>query len=317
MKERLKVFYVAHVNDPTWKFIPHRHLHHHELVLVAKGELEVFIKGQRLLARRGDLLWYPAGEQHSERSTGKEIEVFGVGFGPPRAKLATIEPGSKAPVDFRVHLLSRENFEKLLHKDRKPSAGFAGWHKSSFTRHGNFPLMHFDRNGRIEQVFRWMRQIYCEQEPQAQEILDVFLFAVLRELEARPAVEENRGVTLARKFANDNIARPISLDDMAFAAHISKFHFARIFKGQTGISPMKYLEQCRVEAARQLLVNSDLALKEIADRVGFADENHLSRHIRRSFGLPPATLRRNALKQSSDKAGAGKRSTRHLATRGV
>lgn len=300
MKERLKVFYVAHVNDPTWKFIPHRHLYTHEFVLVTKGELEVLIKGQRLLARRGDLLWYPAGEHHREQSTGKEIEVFGVGFGPPRAKLATMEEGSGTPVDFRVHLLSRENFEKLLHKDRKPFSGFAGWHKSSFTRRANFPLMHFDRNGRIEQVFRWMRQIYCEQEPQAQEMLDVFLFAVLRELESRPAVEENRGVTLARKFINDNISRSISLDEMAFAAHISKFHFARIFKEQTGVSPMKYLRQCRVEAARQLLVNSNLALKNIADKVGFADENLFSRHIRRSFGLPRATLRRNAMEQSCE-----------------
>jgi AraC-like DNA-binding protein len=300
MKERLKVLYVAHVNDPSWRFIPHRHLHHHELVLVTKGELEVFIKGQRLLARRGDLLWYPAGEQHREQSTGKEIEVFGVGFGSPRARLATMEEGSATPVDFRVHLLSRENFEKLLHKDRRPSGGFAGWHKASFTRRPKFPLMHFDRNGRIEQVFRWMRQIYCEQEPQAQETLDVFLFAVLRELEARPAVEENKGVTLARKFINDNISRSISLDDMASAAHISKFHFARIFKEQTGVAPMRFLRQCRVEAARQLLVNSTLALKDIADRAGFADENHLSRHIRRSFGLPPATLRKNAMKQASE-----------------
>jgi AraC family transcriptional regulator len=99
---------------------------------------------------------------------------------------------------------------------------------------------------------------------------------------------------------NDNISRSISLDDMASAARIGKFQFAHIFKEQTGLSPMKYLRQCRVEAARQLLVNSSLGLKDIADKVGFSDENHLSRHIRRSFGLPPATLRRNAQKQSSE-----------------
>jgi AraC-like DNA-binding protein len=300
MKERLKVFYVARVIDPTWPIMPHRHLHTHEFVLVNKGELEVFVKGQRLLARRGDLLWYPAGEHHRERPTGKEIEVFGVGFGSPRAKLATLDDETTKPVDIRVRWLSREIFEKVLREDQKLSRGFAGWHKSSFTRHPNFPLMHFDRSGLIEQVFRLMYRVYCEQEPQGQEMLDVLLFAVIRELESRPAVEENRGVTLVRKFMNDNISRSISLDDMASAARIGKFQFAHIFKEQTGLSPMKYLRQCRVEAARQLLVNSSLGLKDIADKVGFSDENHLSRHIRRSFGLPPATLRRNAQKQSSE-----------------
>jgi AraC-like DNA-binding protein len=299
VKERLKVFYVARVIDATWPIMPHRHLHTHEFVLVTRGELEVFVKGQRLLARRGDLLWYPAGEHHRERPTGREIEVFGVGFGPPRARLATLDDETTKPVDIRVRWLSREIFEKVLREDRKLSRGFAGWHKSSFTRHPNFPLMNFDRSGLIEQVFRLMYRVYCEQQPQAQELLDVLLFAVIRELESRPPVEEKQEVVLARKFMSDNIARSISLDDMASAARMSKFQFAHIFKEQTGLSPMKYLREYRVEAARQLLINSSLTLKDIAGKVGFADDNHLSRHIRRAFGLPPATLRKNAQKRTS------------------
>jgi AraC-like DNA-binding protein len=126
-------------------------------------------------------------------------------------------------------------------------------------------------------------------------------------MEARTPVEENTSVVAARRFIKENFSRMITLDDIASSAHMSKFYFSRMFKEQTGISPKKYLAQCRMEAARQLLVNSKLTLKAIAEEVGFTDEYNLSRNVHRSFGIPPATLRANTLKQSVEKPAAQKK----------
>jgi AraC family transcriptional regulator len=93
----------------------------------------------------------------------------------------------------------------------------------------------------------------------------------------------------------------MSIDDLARVAHMSKFHFARVFRQRTGVPPMNYVYQQRAEAARHLLVTTKRTIESIAYDTGFASENHLSRHIHHTFGLPPATLRRNAGKYSSAK----------------
>jgi transcriptional regulator GlxA family with amidase domain len=61
----------------------------------------------------------------------------------------------------------------------------------------------------------------------------------------------------------------------------------------TGLTPMEDLRQLRLEAARDLLLTTDLPLKAIAPRTGLGDEYHLSRLFRRAFGIAPGALRRN------------------------
>jgi len=89
--------------------------------------------------------------------------------------------------------------------------------------------------------------------------------------------EEFQFVRKARRFMNENIGRPISLDDIAHAVAMSKFHFVREYKRVTERSPMADLRHMRIEKAKYLLRTTSLPLKAIAPMVGFANENHLSR----------------------------------------
>jgi transcriptional regulator GlxA family with amidase domain len=74
---------------------------------------------------------------------------------------------------------------------------------------------------------------------------------------------------------------------------MSKFHFSRRYRQLTGLTPMEDLRQLRLEAARDLLLTTDLPLKAIAPRTGLGDEYHLSRLFRRAFGIAPGELRRH------------------------
>jgi AraC family transcriptional regulator len=49
--------------------------------------------------------------------------------------------------------------------------------------------------------------------------------------------------------------------------------------------------QCRIERARHLLLDPTLTIAQVAQRVGFADQSHLHRHLKRSLGITPGDLR--------------------------
>ncbi len=69
------------------------------------------------------------------------------------------------------------------------------------------------------------------------------------------------------------------------------FHMLREFKAVHGQSPYEYLQRRRTEAAMRLLQSTDLAVAEIADRVGFDDRSTLVRRLRRYHGMGPRELR--------------------------
>lgn len=91
-------------------------------------------------------------------------------------------------------------------------------------------------------------------------------------------------------YVNDNISRDIGLSEMAAVANLSSYHFSRQFKRSTGLPPHRYVMRRRTERARELLTKTDLPVGEVASAVGFANQSHLARHIRRRFGVSPSDL---------------------------
>jgi AraC family transcriptional regulator len=103
-----------------------------------------------------------------------------------------------------------------------------------------------------------------------------------------------RALGLAIDYVNDHLSRKVTLTEIAGAAHVSPYHFARSFKTATGLSPHQYVIRRRVERAKTLLVGTDLPIAEVAGAVGFANQSHLALHLRRLLGVSPKTLRRGA-----------------------
>lgn len=104
-------------------------------------------------------------------------------------------------------------------------------------------------------------------------------------------------------FVEDNLNRSIALSELAAVANVSKFHFCRLFKQRTGMTPMAFVEQLRIERARQLIRDTTLALAEVALLTGFADQSHFTRRFRRRVGVTPAVFVRQC--------GAHRRPRRH------
>ena len=66
-----------------------------------------------------------------------------------------------------------------------------------------------------------------------------------------------------------NIARPLDLDELARAAHFSRYHFLRAFRRAYHATPHGYLTRKRIERAKELLAQSELTVTEICFEVGF------------------------------------------------
>ena len=85
---------------------------------------------------------------------------------------------------------------------------------------------------------------------------------------------------------------PLDVGSLARRAHMSERNFARRFRDECGVTPAAYVADVRVEAARRLLEDAPVPLKEVARRSGFGDEQNLRRQFRRSTGIQPIDYRK-------------------------
>ena len=98
----------------------------------------------------------------------------------------------------------------------------------------------------------------------------------------------------ALDYARQHLNRPLSVEELAEAVHLSPRQFTRVFTAETGQSPAKAVESLRLEAARLLLEQSRHSLDIVARETGFRDRRHMREVFIRGFGVPPQAVRRDA-----------------------
>ncbi len=101
-------------------------------------------------------------------------------------------------------------------------------------------------------------------------------------------------IQAALTYARDNLHKPLTVPELAEAAHLSPRQFSRAFQAETGQSPAKAVETLRVEGARNLMEQSRHPIDVVARQTGFSDRDHMRRAFVRAFGQPPQALRRLA-----------------------
>ena len=108
----------------------------------------------------------------------------------------------------------------------------------------------------------------------------------------RPPTISGGRLDAVRDLVRARFAEPLSLEDLAAEAGISKFHFARLFRQHTGTTPYAYLLEVRLDAACRLLAETDLLVKQVAARTGFGTVAALGAAFTRRQGVTPSAFRR-------------------------
>ena len=109
---------------------------------------------------------------------------------------------------------------------------------------------------------------------------------VVQQENAEPPV-----ITRAKEFIKQHQTEDISLGQVAKAVNTSTFYFCKMFKKVTGINFTDYVSRVRIENSKNLLLNPNLRISEIAYEVGFQSLTHFNRVFKKIVGQSPTEYR--------------------------
>ena len=110
----------------------------------------------------------------------------------------------------------------------------------------------------------------------------------LHSLKRSTRIETLHRVERARAYVHANNERTVTLDDIASAAALSRFHLTRSFAEVHGLPPLAYHRRLRLEAAARLLKQEAASPTELSERLGYASLSAFTRAFRQAFGVPPS-----------------------------
>ncbi len=108
----------------------------------------------------------------------------------------------------------------------------------------------------------------------------------------RPAPLTDARLSAVLELICAEFAAPLSLDRLAAEARVSKYHFGRLFRQSTGMTPHAYLVRVRLDTAREMLVGTDLSVGQIARRCGYRGASQFAAAFAARFSMPPGSYRR-------------------------
>lgn len=224
------------------------------------------------------------GSGYADNAAGERIELRGGdGFIYPRQAFQQYGTSPGDPWDVRwIHFRTAMPLPMLREADE-----YGGW---------------FFTFGDREALERLTGEMYRLAEPfetGSEPRLSALLYEILAllsahavRLEHAPALEKRSALRHAADVIRSRCGEDWSLERMAELAGYSPYHFIRMFRGAMGKTPNRFLTECRITLGRQLLVSSEMSVKEIAGSCGFAQTSYFIRLFRRSEGLSPAAYRR-------------------------
>lgn len=257
--------------EGDWQSLPHTH-HFTELFYVISGLGKFLVEDRLITVKENDMVIVNPNVEHTEKSlNSKPLEyiVFGV------AGLTFSFGSQEMPKNYGYYNYSADkkhllNFSQLMLRE-----------------------INEKRNG-YEQV--------CH------DLLEVLLIYIARNdrlgILTGDAARMPRECAAARRYLDANYALPITLDSLADATHINKFHLSHIFTKHLGMSPINYLIRRRLQISRDLLTQTDHSIAQIASSTGFASQSYFSQVFKKNAGMSPNQYRKKHSSGQDESCGA-------------
>lgn len=102
-----------------------------------------------------------------------------------------------------------------------------------------------------------------------------------------PAVEA------AREYIHSHVFSRLHVENVAEEVHLSKSHFTALFKKAVGVTVQDYILNCKLEKAKELLIEKKMTILEIADQLEYEDYRSFSRAFKRLTGYSPTEYQHN------------------------
>lgn len=113
----------------------------------------------------------------------------------------------------------------------------------------------------------------------------------LDESDKTEAVEYNEKIADILSYINENLSKELTVDELAARSYLSRYHFMRLFKAQTGYTVHNYIRQKRLTLAARL-IREGMSASDAAAECGFSDYSAFHRAFSSSFGVSPGKIKK-------------------------
>lgn len=265
---------ISHENDLT------EIEHHHdfiEIVFITKGKGIQVISSNEYEVSEGDIFILQGFQNHYFKDAGK-AEIINVMYDPVKSpglissEIKTID-GYNALFILEPRYRSRMHFKNMLHLNRVDLA------KSEYILNGMLnelmakePGYEMFLKNKLEEIIIFLSRKYSQISiPKAKSLVRI-----------GKAIE----------YIERNFQSNIYISQLAEMSYMSVRNFQRIFKEATGQAPNDYLLGLRIQNASRILIETDLAVYHISERVGISDWYYFSKAFKKKFGVSPVKYRK-------------------------
>lgn len=228
------------------------------LILVTEGTLHITSGGEKYDVSKGEYILLPADEEH-------------FGNAPSEGRLSYLWAHFKTEVPFEIY-----------------QSGVTESFAAAFPEYGS------TQNSRREMLFRQLLDFSRREELYSEALPACSMALLLMELTQEHIDDLNEikknispAIISAREWIKANCHRQLSASDIAAEFHYNTEYFSALFKKETGVPLIGYLNKCRIEAAKNLLSSENVSIKEAAFSCGFNDEKYFMKMFRKHEGMTP------------------------------
>ena len=258
---------IAHVHyslfrkcsETGWK-LDTRTLLDHELVLITGGKGMLITENTTHSLKQGTLLYLSPGFRHSMVSCNDNpLSFYGLHFGYMNA------------THFNNEWDCREHQDALPSKNISEVAAYQ----------------------KLESLFKKVNQYWNEKRPGYEMIcrgvmLEI-LYSIMHNSEASYA--SRCKIETLITYISNNLQDKITVEHLARMANWSPDYLSVQFKTITGLTVIQYINRCRIDKAKIMLLNNELLVKDIASSLGFSDEFYFSKTFKKLEGISPREFR--------------------------
>lgn len=151
------------------------------------------------------------------------------------------------------------------------------------------PMVYDNHSTLINNIEMNLRRPFCD-KVESRGIIFILMSRFLRGAQPRTEVSDNR-IGMSLSYIRRHLDSNIELDTLADMACMSKDHFIRIFRHETGCTPKTYIIRRKMESAELLLVTTGAPIKQVAMQVGYDDCSYFNKVFKAFSGLTPVQYR--------------------------
>ena len=159
-------------------------------------------------------------------------------------------------------------------------------------------------DSQLSQIAQWLlRELYHQQigsKLYVESLITMLEVHLLRTYSAiKPVIPHYQGGLAKYKldrvisFINGNLERNFKIEDLANVVEMSPYHFARMFKQSSGLTPHQYLVQQRINKAKELLRHTETTIADIGYLVGYKNASHFAKIFRQQMKVSPTAYRQD------------------------